>query len=265
LLPTLETGLTLLDIEGDRGVPILQSLVLDHLLLNDGAAFWVDANGHATTISLARIAPSRRLLNRIHVARGFTAYQHYMAVTDLSRAIREQLHQTAMQSPDSRDTKTPSLIVIPAVDARYRTDDTLPREHAITLQARTLAQLRSYADTHEIPVVVTRSTTEAFTEPVARAADHHIRCEQTKMGPRFTGENFETLVYPTDGPYYQTTFAYWHQLLRTRVTQVGRNISTSPSTPTAPDTVRGSRTTPGDPATSTSDPLADAWHLTGGH
>jgi len=46
-----------LDVEGGRGVPILQSLVLDHLLLHAGPAFWVDANGHATTTTLSQIAP----------------------------------------------------------------------------------------------------------------------------------------------------------------------------------------------------------------
>ena len=71
LLPQLDDGITLLDVEGSRVVPILQSLVLDHLLLHDGPAFWVDANGHATTTTLAQIAPSRRLLDRINVARGF--------------------------------------------------------------------------------------------------------------------------------------------------------------------------------------------------
>jgi len=71
LLPSLDDGVTLLDVEGGRGVPILQSLVLDHLLLHDGPTFWIDANGHATTTTLAQIAPSQRLLDRIHVARGF--------------------------------------------------------------------------------------------------------------------------------------------------------------------------------------------------
>ena len=36
-----------LDVDNGRGVPILQSLVLDHFLLHDGATFWVDANGLA--------------------------------------------------------------------------------------------------------------------------------------------------------------------------------------------------------------------------
>ncbi|MFB6253237.1 MAG: hypothetical protein ABEI06_01340, partial [Halobacteriaceae archaeon] len=47
LLPTLDDGITLLDIEGTRGVPIIQSLVLDHLMFQEGPAFWIDSNGYA--------------------------------------------------------------------------------------------------------------------------------------------------------------------------------------------------------------------------
>lgn len=39
LFSSLDSGITLLDIEGDRRVPVLHSLVLDHLRMNDGAAF----------------------------------------------------------------------------------------------------------------------------------------------------------------------------------------------------------------------------------
>jgi hypothetical protein len=151
LLPQLDDGITLLDVEGGRGVPILQSLVLDHLLLHDGPAFWVDANGHATT-TLAQIAPSQRLLNRIYVARGFTAYQHYGAVCDLPTAVNKSIQMSttnagaAGRGAPSRDEDTsphtPALIVAPAVDAQYRADDTLSETHAKTLQARTLAGWR---------------------------------------------------------------------------------------------------------------------------
>jgi hypothetical protein len=68
LLPSLDDGITLLDVEGSRGIPILQSLIVDHLLPHDGPAFWVEANGHATTTTLSQIVPSQRLLNRIQVA-----------------------------------------------------------------------------------------------------------------------------------------------------------------------------------------------------
>ena len=273
LLPSLDDGITLLDVEGSRGVPILQSLVLDHLLLHDGPAFWVDANGHATTTTLARIAPSQRLLDRIRVARGFTAYQHYGAVCDLTTAVnRSSKTSTADIGAVGRETPirdentsphTPALIVAPAVDAQYRADDTLCKTQAETLQARTLAQLSTYADGYDVPVLVTRSERNDFTATVATAADHHIECEQTRMGPRLLGEEFETLVYPVDdGAYYQTTFAYWRELLTARATQVGMDPTTSsPSTATR-DGVGTGITAAGERTSTTTDPLLDAWTAT---
>ncbi|QKY18707.1 hypothetical protein [Halorubrum sp. CBA1229] len=270
LLPSLDDGITLLDIDGGRGVPILQSLVLDHLLVHDGPTFWVDANGHATTTTLAQITPSQRLLDRIHVARGFTAYQHYGAVDDLPTAVNQVIQkstavtgtsgrQSSGQSEDS-SSHTPSLIVAPAVDTQYRADDTLGETHAKTLQARTLARLGTYAEGYDIPVLVTRNERNEFTEPIATVADHHLECEQTRMGPRVVGEDVETLVYPVDdGAYYQTTFAYWRQLLAARATQVGVEPTTpAPSTPT-PEGVGTSVTADGETVAATADPLLDAW------
>jgi hypothetical protein len=273
LLPRLDDGITLLDIEGSRGVPILQSLVLDHLLLHDGPAFWVDANGHATTTTLAQIAPSPRLLNRIHGARGFTAYQHYSAVCDLPTAVNKTIQaSTGDPSAKSRhppnrneDTcpHTPALIVVPAVDAQYRTDDTLNQTDAEPLQVRTLARLSSYADGYDIPVLITRNERNEFTEAVATAADYHLECEQTRMGPRIVGGDFETLVYPVgDGAFYQTTLAYWRQLLAARATQVGVEPTTA-STP-SPKGVGTGVTADGEGVAATADPLLDAWTATGG-
>jgi len=248
--------------------------VLDHLLLHDGPAFWVDANGHATTTTLAQIAPSQRLLNRIHVARGFTAYQHYGAVCDLPTAVNKSIRtstadtEAAGRRAPSRDEDTsphtPSLIVAPAVNAQYRADDTLGETHAKTLQARTLAQLATYAEGHDIPVLVTRSERNEFTESVATAADRHLGCEQTRMGPRVVGEDFETLVYPVDdGAYCQTTFAYWRQLLAARATQVGVEPTTpAPPTPT-PEGVGTGVTADGETVSATADPLLDAWTASG--
>jgi len=272
LLPSLEAGITLLDVEDGRGIPILQSLVLDHLLLHDGPAFWVDANGHATTTTLAQIAPSQRLLDRIHVARGFTAYQHYATVGDLPTAVNQSIQASTKdpgvgsRQPSNRDEDTsphtPALIVVPAVDAQYRADDTLGATHAKTLQARTLARLATYAEGYDIPVLVTRNGRSEFTEAVVRAAEYHLECEQTRMGPRIVGEDFETLVYPVDdGAYYQTTFAYWRQLLAARATQVGGEPTTTVSTAKG---VGAGVTATGETVAATADPLLDAWTATGG-
>lgn len=274
LLPSLDDGITLLDVDGSRGVPVLQSLVLDHLLLHEGPAFWIDANGHATTTTLAQIAPSQRLLNRIHVARGFTAYQHYGAVCDLTAAVNQSIQQstTDTETPgrqrpgrdDDSSPYTPSLIVAPAVDAQYRAADTLREEYTETLQARTLAQLATYAEGYDVPVLVTRSTADEFTAPVATAADHHLKCEQTRMGPRFVSDEFETLVYPVDdGAYYQTTFAYWRQLLDARATQVGFESATPPSSTTSTADVGRGVMADGETTSLTANPLLDAWTAAG--
>ncbi|MFD1646067.1 hypothetical protein [Haloarchaeobius litoreus] len=240
LLPSLDDGITLLDFDEGRGVSSLQSLVLDHLLMHDGPAFWVDASGHATTTTLAQLTPSQRLLDRIHVARGFTAYQHYGIVSDLPAAVNQSIKDATTDADRSRRQQageenrssrfTPSLIVVPAVDAQYRADDTLGETHAETLQMRVLARLATYAKSYDVPVLVTRSEQDEFTEPVATVADHHLECEQTRMGPRFVGDDFETLVYPVDdGAYYQTTLTYWRELLNARAAQVG----VEPGTPSA--------------------------------
>ena len=270
LFPALEDGITLLDVDGGRGVPILQSLVLDHLLLNEGPAFWVDADGHATTTALARLAPSRRLLDRIRVARGFTAYQHYGAICDLPTAVNRAIQQSTTdgrgprrRTPDRNDESsphTPSLLVVPAVDAQYRADDTLRAARAETLQSRVLARLTTYADGYDIPVLVTRSKQDEFTAPVETVADHHLECEQTRMGPRFVGDEFETLVYPVDdGAYYQTTFAYWQQLLGARATQMGVEPTTPSPSPESAAGVGTGVTADGETTPLTANPLLDAW------
>jgi len=124
--------------------------------------------------------------------------------------------------------------------------------------------LATYADGYDIPVLVTRTKRNDFTASGVTAADHHLECEQTRMGPRVVGDGFETLVYPVDdGAYYQTTFAYWRQLLAARATQVGVEPTTpAPSTPT-PEGVGTGVTADGETVAATADPLFDAWTATG--
>ncbi len=261
-LPSLDPGLTLLDIEGGRGVPVLQSLVLDHLLMTPGPVFWIDTHGYATTTSLARLAPTRRQLEKIHVARGFTAYQHYSMCCDLPSAVAREIQCASRRFPnrndgrnvDSDDSRvTPVLLVVPVLDAHYREEDTLPDEHGQTLQARVLARLQRYAEGYDVPVLITRSDVDAFTDSIEHATEYHLRCELTSMGPKFEGENFETLLFPREGDMYQTTWAYWQEILQRRAEQVDLQVSPRSSLL-------------GDPSTTASpNPLLDTWDAeTGG-
>lgn len=268
LLPSLEDGVTLLDVDGGRGVPVVHSLVLDHLLLNDGPAFWVDAHGYATTTTLSRLSPSQRLLDRIHVARGFTPYQHFGAVSDLPGAVRQAIREATRDDERRRgrvddassDELSPSVIVVPALDAQYR-DDSLGSEAAETLQARVLARLVRYAEGYDCPVLVTRLQTDAFTDAIETLADHRLRCEQTALGPRFSGGDFETLVYPVgDGAYLQTTFAYWRQVLGARAVQAGVEPAVSSTSPrSTAGSIGYGLLADGSTAPLTTDPLLDVW------
>nr|WP_244510229.1 hypothetical protein [Natronobacterium texcoconense] len=158
----------------------------------------------------------------------------------------------------------PSLIVAPALDARYRSADALGAEQARTLQARALARLTAYAEGYDVPVLVTRTAPDEFTEPIETAATHHLRCEQTRMGPRFVGEEFETLVYPVEGgSYYQTTFAYWREILETRASQLGLQPA-SPEPVADEDGIGHGTMADGTSTSLTADPMLDAWTAVSG-
>ena len=199
-LPTLEPGVQLLDVRGDgpgdRLAP-LAALVVDHLLCTDGRARWVDAGGHARTGPLVRLAPASRLLDRVRVARGFTAHQH----AELVRRLR------------SRVDDGTTLLVVPAVDARYREESGADGQ---ALLLRSLARLARLAREHGVPVVVTRRRADDFAASVERTAERVIECERTRFGPRFRTEGFETLVYPEGDGTVQTTLAFWQSVLAAR-------------------------------------------------
>ncbi|MFB6082216.1 MAG: hypothetical protein ABEJ67_05275 [Halanaeroarchaeum sp.] len=197
-LPRLSPGVWLLE-SPDPDLASLHSLVVDHLLLEGGTAVWIDARGRGRTQLLREIAPAPRVLDRVRIARGFTAFQH--------AAIVEA-------APAELDPET-ALLVAPAVDSMYRDDDVRgvePRE----LLLRTLARLARYAREYDVPVLVTRTGEDRLGRPVARLAREEIAVERTRFGPRFVADEFETLVYPSTRGPVQTTLAFWRRVLAAR-------------------------------------------------
>ncbi|WP_264782682.1 hypothetical protein [Haladaptatus sp. T7] len=197
-LPTLGSGITLLEVD-DRTTGALQSLVLDHLLLEDGSAIWVDAQRHGATQPLAQIAPSMRLLDRIRIARAFTPWQHSSLLRDLKSAV----------------TADTTLVILPAFDWFYRSDD-LGQGDGKRMLAAGLEFVTELAAETDSPILVTLDSDDSFTAPIRAAVDDVVRCRGTTFGPRFTGNDFETLVYSLENGLVQTTFAFWKQVLTTR-------------------------------------------------
>lgn len=214
-LPTLDPGVTLLTTDG-RSTGALQSLVLDRVLLEDGTALWVDADGHASTASLATVAPSRRTLDRIRVARAFTAFQHY--------SLLEALEDEFAAVGDAVE-----LVVAPSVEWFYANDDLRTGEGEVML-TRGLESLSALAAAHDVPVLLSRSDRGGsgdggpgdgslddggLGDVVAAHSDAVLECTRTQFGPRFAGEDFETLVYECRGGV-QTTLAFWQRVLERR-------------------------------------------------
>lgn len=197
-LPSLEAGITLLEADGDPRLA-LQTLLVDHLLLEHGRGAWVGTGRYCTTDTLVSVAPDRRILDRVDVARGFTPYQYTAIIRNLVAHVDEST----------------AVIAVPDIDARYRGDEVQGNDGEEML-VRALAQLARVAREHEIPVLCTRSQADAFTQPVEAAAASTLAVEGTPMGPRFVGENFETLVYELDGDWVQTTLAFWQEVLQAR-------------------------------------------------
>lgn len=197
-LPTLQSGVTLVDIsDGNRLFPVY-TLTVDQVCLDAGKAVWVDSGFHAITETLVDLAPSRRILDRVRIARGFTPYQHTSLLQKLDSAV---------------DDKT-SLVVVPAVDFHYR-DDIQGRDGQ-SLLAHSLAQLARVAREYELPVLVTRYRDDEFSAPVEAAAESTIVYRNTPVGARFIGEEFETLTYDCGDGWIQTTFAFWREVLEAR-------------------------------------------------
>lgn len=196
--PSLSSGVTLLAVD-DRAVGALQSLVLDHLLLGEGTAVWVDARSNAITTMLSRLAPSERVLERISVARGFTPFQHYSIVDDLSTGL----------PPETE------LVVVPDVDWLYGEGELQAGEGEQMLDG-VLEHLHGIAEPHDIPVLVSRAKQGGLGSLVESRADEILSCELTRFGPRFSGREFETLVFECADGWMQTTLAFWRRLLGTR-------------------------------------------------
>jgi len=207
-LPELTAGLTLLDADSDVD-RALHALAVDHVLLSGGTACWIDPGTRARTDPLVELAPSARILDRIRVARAFTPFQHLALVTALPELVTDRTE----------------LLVVPAFDGYYRTDDLLGDEGREMLLAG-LAALAGVAREHDLPVLVTRERADEFAAPIATATTRTIRCEATLFGPRFRASDGgdgsdetrdETLVYPSDcGRYVQTTLAFWERVLAAR-------------------------------------------------
>lgn len=200
-LPSLDAGVQLLETNRET-TRALHALAVDHVLQAGGDACWVDTGGHAQTDALVEVAPSDRILDRVHVARGFTPFQHLALLADLPTWLPADA----------------AAVVVPELDCPYREPALLADEGREILLAG-IAVLARVARERDIPVLVTRHGDDHLGEILTTAATRRLICEATPFGPRFRADDgdTETLVYPVDGTgTVQTTLAFWREVLAAR-------------------------------------------------
>lgn len=218
-LPDFAPGVTLVDVDDELGVTPVQALLLDRVLGTDGPAFWVDGANRANTSRLRELAPADRVLDRIEVARGFTAHQHTSLLDRLSGRLSAR--------------ESPSVVVATGLDGMYRATD-IDDDTAGQLFIRAIASVARVARVHDTPVLVTRCRDDEFSMPLRRAAKAHLQCRKTPFGPRFEDADGDTgtLVYHADDGWLQTTLAYWREVLEHRARMYeGATVDRAAATP----------------------------------
>lgn len=193
--PTLSEGVNTLKTES-KPIKPLQSLVLNQLIIDDGKAVWVDANNNGSTQVMYKLAPSKRFLDRVRIARAFTPFQHYGVIHNMDEEVDENT----------------SVIVLPEIDWFFSGDETEEGEGESMLKD-SLLMTKKLVKEYGVPAVTTFSN-PSFSKNIAKTyTDETIACKVTGMGPRFVSSDFETMVYRGNG-YVQTTLAFWERELR---------------------------------------------------
>jgi hypothetical protein len=123
-----------------------------------------------------------------------------------------------------------SLVVVPEFEYHYRSPD-VRFGVAHDLVEAGVEVLGELARSRKLPILVTRETTASLSAPIRDAADSVLECELTRFGPRFVGDEFETLVYPVEGGF-QTTLSYWSEILSARFQAIQQGKT--PASPRVP-------------------------------
>ncbi|MEF8900786.1 MAG: hypothetical protein V5A25_06160 [Halovenus sp.] len=159
----------------------------------NGPVYWIDARNTASTYALSRMAPTDGVLDRIRIARAFTAYQHFTLV---ERVINQVTPQTG-------------FIVAPNLPSLY-CDGDVPGHEANDMIEAAYKALATLGDSLGLPILVS-TVTDRFDDLISTHATRTVECIETGLGYRFEGETVQTHGYWYGG-CWQTTIPYWVDL-----------------------------------------------------
>ncbi len=188
LLPELQEGVTRMQYSGSR--PVFQLFTAYEAL--NGNCVWIDVENHSSTYALADVA-GEDVLDRVSIGRAFTPFQHHQLCMDIEEFIDE-------------DTE---LVAMPSVNGLYE-DGQINTEEAEELLEEGLKHVREVAEEKGLKVLISNSDkAEGELEYLTGVySQNFVSVKETGEGLRFSGSEFQTLIYPDSG-VLQTTIPLW--------------------------------------------------------
>lgn len=189
--PQLEKGVNIVEKPGK--LPVFQSLISSELGGKNASAVWIDTGNESSTYALTNFG-GQELLEKVHVGRAFTPFQHHSIVQQLGGFIRE-------------DTE---LLVLPNISQLYISGQ-LRAWEAEELFQETWEKILELQEKHGLKVLVSIPDTDSgLNYAVIGDADNRITVEQTGQGWKYESESFDQHAYRENG-LLQTTMMYWQK------------------------------------------------------
>lgn len=195
--PEIVRGINL--ISKPEKLPAFQALVAKELEGKKASAVWIDAKNESSTYAISSIG-SQELLEKVHVGRAFTPFQHNNLIQNLEDFIQD-------------DTE---LLVLPNVSFLYE-DGQANAWEAKELFESTWSKIKEVQEKYDLKVLTSLPPQyDGFDYILEAEKDNEIEVQPTDSGPRYDSDEYDHLVYHDSGGL-QTTIPFWRRKIKNQV------------------------------------------------
>lgn len=192
--PELVKGINL--IRKPENLPVFQALVAKELEGKNSSAVWIDAKNESSTYAISSIG-SQELLEKVHIGRAFTPFQHNELIRGLEEFIME-------------DTE---VLVLPNVTFLYE-DGQANEWEAKELFESAWSKIKEFQRNHDLKVITSLpAECSTFNHILEVEKDNEIEVKPTDSGLKYDSKSYEHLVYHDSGSL-QTTIPFWNRKTR---------------------------------------------------
>jgi hypothetical protein len=189
--PQLYQGVNLISKPED--LPAFQSLVSNQLEGRNSTAVWIDSGNESSTYAL-RSAGTRSVMEKVHIGRAFTPFQHHTLVHSLEEFVKENTE----------------ILVLPNIDLLYL-DGQVREWEAEELFEEVWQKVLKTADEYDLKVLVSFSSkSTSLLQHARKDVEREISIGATQEGWKYDSSGFKQNAY-SNGGSVQTTVSHWMQ------------------------------------------------------